>query len=134
MILLLDTNVVIDVLTADPSWSGWSTNALSAEVKRGRSLAIDEIVYAEVSAFFDTQRSLDIELAALSIELHSVTLQALYAAGRAFASYRHRGGPRSTILPDFIIGAHAADLNVPLVTRDVRRYRTYFPDLTLITP
>lgn len=130
--VLVDANVLLDILTADPTWEPWSSGAL-AEAAESSLLAINPIVYAEVSTGFDRLEELD---AALPEELQREALpwEAAFLAGRAFVAYRRRGGSRTAPLPDFYIGAHAAVRGYALLTRDARRYRTYFPDLPLIAP
>jgi predicted nucleic acid-binding protein len=127
----IDSNVLIDVFTADPAWGRWSERSI---IDLGDRPKINGIVYAEIAVRFGSRESLDSELAALEVDLIEPGLSALFSAGKAFAAYRDRGGSRTAILPDFIIGAHATSLGLPLVTRDPCRYRTYFPDLSLVTP
>lgn len=130
--VLVDANVLLDVLTADPTWEGWSSTAL-AEAAESSLLAINPIIFAEVSVGFDRIEDLD---AALPEELQREALpwDAAFLAGKAFRAYRSRGGARSVPLPDFYIGAHATVRGHRLLTRDARRYRTYFPDLPIIAP
>ena len=130
----LDTNVLLDILGVDPVWSDWSKDQLRHAADRGDRLVIDGIVYAELGAGFAEKRALDEFLQAAEIAVAPIPRPVFFRAGQAFATYRRRSSTRSSILPDFIIGAHAAELEVPLVTRDPRRYRAYFPDLELITP
>lgn len=130
---MVDANVVLDVLTADPVWSDWSLQRLEAAVAHGPLLA-DPVVYAELAVRFDRIESLEDTATELGLIVTPPPREALFAAGRAFGAYRARGGPRTTILPDLLIGAHAAVLGIPLLTRDARRFRSYFPKLALITP
>lgn len=130
---LIDTNVLIDLATNDPAWADWSQHHLDMASLRG-PLFIDEIVYAELSAGFGHIEALNTFLADAAIELTYLPTPALFLAGKAFARYRKAGGPRSSILADFFIGAHAAISQMPLLTRDARKYQTYFPEITLIAP
>lgn len=130
---LIDTNILLDLLTDDPVWSDWSSEALHAARAAG-PLMIDEIVYAELSVRFETILDLDTFLATTELDLAGTPRAALFLAGKAFRQYRAAGGARTGVLPDFFIGAHAAVLRIPLLTRDARRYRRYFPNLALIAP
>jgi predicted nucleic acid-binding protein len=132
--LLLDSNVLLDIFTGDSRWLEWSVEQIQPFADRPGFLLINGVIYAEISARAQSQEDLDLNLAGLGIRAVEPGRAALFRAGQAFAAYRDRGGPRSVILPDFIIGAHAAELGVHLVTRDPRRYRTYFPELKLISP
>jgi predicted nucleic acid-binding protein len=130
---LVDTNVLIDVLTADPSWGAWSRTALAAALERG-PLLINPVIYAEVSVRFASIEELDAALPADVFERAALPFRAGFLAGKAFARYRERGGERSAPLPDFFIGAHALIAGHRLLTRDAARYRSYFPRLTVIAP
>lgn len=130
---LVDTNVVIDVLTADPAWLDWSVEALLVAQERGAP-RINEITYAELAARYDAADALQRDLETLGVRLERTPQPALFLAGRAYAAYRSRGGPRTSLLADFFIGAHAEAAGLPILTRDPRRYRTYFPAVALITP
>ena len=130
---LVDTNVVIDIFTGNPVWSRWSTDRLTQARRRGR-LLINEVCYAELAPRFSVESELLAALGNLEIELERTPSSALFAAGHAFRRYRAAGGPRTNILPDFFICAHASVAGMPILTRDVRRYRTYFPDVELIAP
>ena len=134
MTLFLDSNVLLDIFTGDPRWADWSIGQIQPFANRPGHLFINGVVYAEISARAPSQDVIEGDLAGLGIGLVEPGRNALFRAGQAFAAYRDRGGPRSAILPDFIIGAHAAELEVRLVTRDPRRYRAYFPELALIAP
>lgn len=131
--LLVDTNVVVDILTGDKLWLEWSAEQLIAHSQAG-PLYINEICYAEISVRIESESKLQSELRELSIELERTPTHALFVAGQAFRRYRAAGGPRTTILPDFFVGAHAEVSQRPLLTRDPRRYRAYFPKVQLITP
>jgi predicted nucleic acid-binding protein len=130
---LVDSNVLLDVITADPRWSAWSTDALAREADRGE-LVVNPLVYAELAAGFADMADLD---AALPLDLYrreALPWDAGFLAGRCFALYRHRGGTRRSPLPDFYIGAHAAVASYRLLTRDATRYRAYFPRLEIVAP
>jgi predicted nucleic acid-binding protein len=130
---LVDTNVVLDVLTNDPAWLAWSAERLD-QCRRIDRLYINEIAYAELAVGIEREADLQEALAELSIELTRAPTSALFLAGRAFGRYRAAGGPRTGVLPDFFIGAHAQVARLPILTRDVRRYRIYFPEVELIAP
>lgn len=131
--ILIDTNVLLDVVTDDPTWVDWSQQQLNFAALRDR-LAINPVVYAEFSSRFRRIEDLDAMLASVEISVADIPRSALFLAGQVFKTYRSRGGPRTSILPDFFIGAHAAVLNAALITRDAGRYRTYFPTIELIAP
>jgi predicted nucleic acid-binding protein len=130
--VLVDSNVLLDILIPDPEWEGWSGETL-AEVAESSLLAINPVIYAEVSIGFDRIEELE---AALPAELRRESLpwEAAFLAGKAFLAYKRKSGTRSSTLPDFFIGAHAAVRGYSLLTRDTRRYRAYFPTLSLISP
>lgn len=130
---LVDTNVLLDVLTDDPVWGAWSASALAEALDAG-DVVINQIVYAEVSTGFSRIEALEDALPASQIMREDLPWAAGFVAGKAFLSYRRRGGTRATPLPDFYIGAHAAVKRMPLLTRDRARYATYFPSVRLITP
>ena len=130
---LVDTNVLLDLVTNDAEWADWSQRQLEAAAVRG-PLQINDVVYAELSVGFQRIEELDAVLAAAQIEMAPIPREALFLAGKVFQRYRAGGGSRTGVLPDFFIGAHAAVAGLPLLTRDVRRYRTYFPTLTLVAP
>lgn len=129
----IDTNVLVDWISDDPHWADWSIAQMRLAVLRG-PLFINDIVYAELSARYDTKEHLDEFVEGFGLESLQPSRDALFLAGKAFIRYRRAGGPRTSVLPDFFIGAHAAVLDVPLLTRDQKRYRSYFPSLELITP
>jgi predicted nucleic acid-binding protein len=130
---LVDTNVLFDVLVNDPLWRPWSVAMLEQRSGMG-ALTISDATYSELSPQFESARSLDVAIAALGVVLERIPKLALFVAGRTFERYRRRGGVRSNVLADFFIGAHAQVLDCPVLTRDVRRYRTYFPEVELIAP
>jgi predicted nucleic acid-binding protein len=130
--VLVDANVLLDILIPDPVWEGWSAGAL-ADAAESSLLVINPIIYSEVSIGFERIEDLD---AALPDELQREVLpwDGAFLAGKAYIEYRRRGGSRQSPLPDFFIGAHAAVRGYTLLTRDARRYRTYFPTLRIIAP
>jgi predicted nucleic acid-binding protein len=131
--LLVDTNVLVDILEDDPQWADWSVQQLRAQ-SQVHSLGINPIIYAELSLTFSTAEALDQTVTDLGLDVLEMPRPALFLAGKAFIRYRHAGGQKSNVLADFFIGAHAAVLGCPILTRDPRRYRTYFPTVPLITP
>jgi hypothetical protein len=132
-VTLVDTNILLDVVTNDPLWAGWSIQQLDAAALRG-ALMVNPVVYAELSVRFAAIEALDAMLGKAGVVLSDVPRPALFLAGKAFQRYRAGGGGRAGVLPDFFIGAHAAVTETPLLTRDPRRFRTYFPTVDLITP
>lgn len=131
--LLVDTNVLIDVLEDDPQWADWSIAQLRAQSKV-HPLSINPIIYAELSLTFSRVEALDDTIEKLGLTLLEIPRPALFLAGKAFAQYRKQGGKANNVLADFFIGAHAAVLGCPLLTRDVRRYQAYFSSVKLIAP
>lgn len=130
--VLVDSNVLLDILLPDPRWEDWSADTL-ARVADESLVAINPVVYAEVSVGFQEVEALEIALPP-EIRRESLPWDAAFLAGKAFVQYRRQGGARSSPLPDFFIGAHAAVSGYRLLTRDPVRYRHYFPRLELITP
>src|SRR5512138_3743449 len=133
MAVLVDSNVLLDVATGDPEWSAWSAEML-AHAADESVLVINPIVFAEVSIAFDRVEDLEAALPPDVYRREPLPYEAAFLAGRSFLAYRRRGGRRISPLPDFYIGAHAAIAGHQLLTRDARRYRTYFPRLVLIAP
>jgi predicted nucleic acid-binding protein len=131
--VLVDSNVLLDVATNDSRWGDWSAHAI-AESADYSTLIINPIIYAEVSVGFTSIEALNSALPATSYVREPLPWEAGFLAGKCFLSYRKRGGLRITPLPDFYIGAHAATENLALLTRDVARYRTYFPKLEILGP
>ena len=131
--VIVDSNVLLDVLTDDPRWSQWSSETL-ARCAEDSILAINPIIYAEVSIGFERIEALESALPDRDFRRLSLPFEAAFLAGKAFLGYRRRGGPRQTPLPDFYIGAHAAVSRLRLLTRDTSRFRSYFPGLELIAP
>jgi predicted nucleic acid-binding protein len=132
-VILADSNVLLDVITADRQWSCWSQAALDEWSRRGPVL-INPVIYAELAPAYDTLEKLDTAIDAVDLEFHDIPRSALFLASRAYLQYRRRGGTRRSVLPDFFVGAHAAVLDIPLLTRDTHRYRAYFPSLRLVAP
>ncbi len=130
---LVDSSVLLDVLTADPNWAAWSERQLTAAYDRGPVL-INPIIYAEVSAGFARIEDLDAALAPDDFGREPLPFEASFLAGKAFLAHRRRGGVRRSPLPDFYIGAHAAVRGHRLLTRDPVRVRTYYPSVALIAP
>ncbi len=130
---LVDTNVLLDLVTNDPDWSGWSIAQLEEAALKG-PLCINDVVYAELSVRYTRIEDLESMLDDAAIEVARTPRDALFLAGKVFVQYRKSGGARTGVLPDFFIGAHAAVSGLPLLTRDGGRYRTYFPSMALIAP
>lgn len=130
---LVDTNVLLDLVTDDPNWADWSIAQLEAASFNG-PLLINDAVYAELAVRYARIEDLDAFLDAAGLEMAPMPRAALFLAGKVFTQYRRSGGQKTGVLPDFFIGAHAAIGRLPLLTRDVGRYRTYFSSLKLITP
>lgn len=131
--LLVDTNVLVDVVDRDPAWFEWSAAQLRMQ-RRIHELLINPIVYAELSPNFASLQNLDMQIEGMGLGFRDLPKSALYIAGVAHRHYRQAGGPRESILADFLIGAHAAVLGCGILTRDVRRYRRYFPRVVLVAP
>lgn|SRR5574337_79954 len=131
--LLVDTNVLVDVLQDDPQWANWSIGQLRAQASI-HQLIINPIIYAEISLSFSTLEGLDSAVSTLALELRDIPRPALFLAAKAFVQYRKRGGSKLQVLPDFFIGAHAAVEGWPLLTRDASRFGTYFPTVEVIAP
>jgi predicted nucleic acid-binding protein len=132
-VILVDTSVLLDVLTGDPVWVGWSRPALERAAAED-DLAINDIVYSELSTRYETVEALDSAVDGLGLRHVSMPRTALFLAAKAFLRYRQQRGAKTGVLPDFFIGAHAAVANCSLITRDTRRIAHYFPGVTLIAP
>jgi predicted nucleic acid-binding protein len=132
-VTLVDTNVLLDLFTRDPAWAYWSLARLEEAALAGPVL-ISDVSYAEASIRFDQIEDFDAALTEAVIEVVRAPRQALFLAGKAFRQYRRVGGTRTGVLPDFFIGAHAMAEGWPLLTRDPKRYRTYFPKLVVMAP
>ncbi len=133
MAVMVDSCVLLDIVTEDSRWMSWSSSALASATETG-SLVINPVVYAEVSIGFERIEDLEAILAADIFVYRRIPQAAAFLAGKCFLQYRRRGGEKTAPLPDFFIGAHAAVEGLPLLTRDARRFRTYFPSLELICP
>ena len=130
---LLDTNVLLDILTDDPKWGDWSQRQFARAHEMG-PIPLNPILYAELAAHFSATGDLDHFLRPTVFKRLPLPYEAGFRASRAFLEYRRAGGAKTSPLPDFYIGAHAETAGLTLVTRDVARYRTYFPKVKLITP
>jgi predicted nucleic acid-binding protein len=131
-VLLVDTNILVDIMDADPQRADWSAQQLRAQ-RQVHELIINPVVYAELSPGFASQQNLDSQVDAMGLRFRDLPKSALYVAGVAHRQYRRAGGPRESILADFLIGAHAMVLGCGILTRDARRYRSYFPRVPLVT-
>ncbi len=131
--IFVDTNILIDIATGNPTWSDWSRHAIADAHAHG-PLLINAIVYAEFAIGFEAQFDCDAEIEKFDLTLVDMPKSAAFRAAQAFRLYRRGGGVHAGALPDFFIGAHASVAAAPLLTRDARRYRAYFPELTLIAP
>lgn len=131
--VLVDSNIIIDIFTEDPQWCAWSSEQLE---KLGNKyvLFINKIIYGEVSISFNKIEELEQALPNQILKRSQIPWEAAFLAGKIFLQYKKLGGNRSTPLPDFIIGAHAAVGNLILLTRDDKRFRYYFPKITMICP
>lgn len=131
--VLVDSNVLLDVIAGDSRWAPWSSTALAA-IADESVLVINPLIYAEVSIRYETIEAIDSVLPPNLFRREDVPYEAAFLAGKAYIRYRERGGRRRSLLPDFLIGAHAAVAGYRMLTRDSRRYRTYFPRLDVIAP
>jgi hypothetical protein len=132
-VLLVDTNVLVDVFQDDPDWADWSVRQLRAQAQ-AHELAINPIIYAELSLNFDSVAALDAAVDGLGLQFRDLPRSALFLAGKAFVKYRRAGGTKGNVLADFFVGAHAAVMGCGIITRDARRYRNYFPRVALLVP
>jgi predicted nucleic acid-binding protein len=130
--VLIDSNVLLDLMTEDKVWFAWSMAAIERAADRHR-LIINPVIYAEVSMRYSSLEDLDDALSKSLLDREPIPFEAAFLAAKSHQAYRRRGGARGSTLPDFFIGAHAAVAGYELLTRDVARYRTYFPTL-LIAP
>ncbi len=130
---LVDSNILLDVFTKGSAWWEWSLLQMENAAAAG-PLLINDVIYAETSIRFAHAEDFDQALVDIGVAVRTIPRPALFRAGKAFVQYRNSGGPRAGVLPDFFIGAHAEVAQLPLLTRDVRRYRSYFPTVNLITP
>ena len=130
---LVDSNVLLDVLTDGQTWGDWSQFRLDEAAARG-SLVINDVIFAEISVRYSSVKEVFFVLRSWKVEIIATPMDALFLAGKVFLRYRQAGGVRTGVLSDFFIGAHAAVADIPLLTRDARRYRSYFPAIELIAP
>lgn len=131
--LLVDTNVLVDVFENDPVWADWSIGQLRGQAQV-HALCINSVIYAELSLAFESMSMLDDAVEDLGIEVRETPRAGLFLAGRAFRKYRRAGGTRHNVLPDFFVGAHAAVERCAILTRDAKRYRHYFPSVKILAP
>lgn len=131
--ILVDTNVLLDVFADDAEWSEWSQDRLDS-ASATDTLAINAVIYSELSIGFARIEELEAVIKEASLAIEDIPREALFLAGKAFLRYRRTRGTKRSVLPDFYIGAHAAVMQWPLLTRDAARYRTYFPTVSLIAP
>lgn len=131
--LIVDTNVLVDVLEDDPAWADWSIAQLREQSKI-HDLVINPVIYSELSLTFEQIEDLDAVIEELELKFLELPRPALFLAGKAFVRYRRQGGVKTNVLSDFFIGAHAAVIECAILTRDNRRYRGYFPFVGLLTP
>ena len=132
-VTLVDANVILDIVTEDDEWLDWSSAMLEEAAEKG-TLAINPVVYAEVAVRFERIEDLEEALPSAYFRRDPIPWEAAFLAAKCFERYRRGGGARRSPLPDFLIGAHAAVAGMTLLTRDARRYRTYFPRLRLVAP
>ncbi|MBN2291720.1 MAG: type II toxin-antitoxin system VapC family toxin [Pirellulales bacterium] len=130
---MVDSCVLLDILTEDPAWFEWSSRAIDGAIETGR-LIINPIIYAEISIGYERIEELESVLPKNIMDFRPITREAAFLAGKCFLEYRQRGGIRTSPLPDFFIGAHASVENIPLITRDTTHFRSYFPNVELIHP
>lgn len=131
--VFVDTNVLVDVVERDPQWFGWSIGQLRC-LSIKEPLAINAIIYAELAATYSSSAILDQKIATMNLVFEDIPRRAAFLAGKAYVLYRCQGGTKNNVLPDFFIGAHATVLGCAILTRDIRRYSTYFPKVRLISP
>jgi predicted nucleic acid-binding protein len=130
---LVDSNVLLDVMTEDARWFAWSADAIERAADTAR-LVINPVIYADVSVRYRRIEDLDAALPRALFDREAIPFEAAFLAGKSYLAYRRRGGTKRSPLPDFFVGAHAAISGYQLLTRDAARYRTYFPKLSLIAP
>jgi predicted nucleic acid-binding protein len=131
--ILVDTNVLLDVLESDAEWAGWSQDQLDA-ASATDTLAINQIIYSELSMAFARIEEIEAVIEEVALKVEPIPREALFLAGKVFLKYRRAQGIKNNVLPDFFIGAHAAVMQWPILTHDVSRYRTYFPAVELMAP
>jgi len=132
--VLVDSNILVDVFEDDPHWADWSIDQLE-KLSSDNNLIINPIIYCEVSIAFDRIEDFENAIEEADFRMENIPKEALFLAGKVFLDYRRKSkSTKRSALPDFFIGAHAAVAGIPLLTRDTKRYRTYFPKLSLICP
>lgn len=131
--VLVDSSVILDVFLDDPEWGDWSEGVLS-KLSETRSLLINPIIYTEISIGFERIEELEKAVAECGLKMEPIPREALFLAGKAYVRYRKSKGKKVSPLPDFFVGAHAAVEGLDLVTRDVKRIKTYFPSVKVISP
>ena len=131
--ILVDSNVLLDIITEDAAWFGWSSETIAAHAEAS-TLVINPVIYGEVSVGFDRVEDLDAALPPSLFERTPIPWEAAFLAGKCFLQYKRRGGTRTSTLPDFFIGGHAEAAGISLLTRDTKRLSSYFPGVTLICP
>jgi predicted nucleic acid-binding protein len=131
--VLVDSNVILDLLSSDAEWFDWSVEAIESAAENSR-LVVNPVIFAEISVRFSRPEDVDEAVPQDMFNREPLPYDAAFLAGKAFVAYRRRGGTRQAVLPDFFIGAHAAVAGYQLLTRDAARYRSYFPRLKLIAP
>jgi len=131
--VFVDSRILLDLFTDDPVWAGWSESVLE-QYAQTNSLYINSIVYTEISIGFERIEDVDAAVAALNLRMLEIPREALFLAGKTFLEYRRNRGIKSSLLPDFFIGAHASVSRFDLITRDTSKYQTYFPRIRLIHP
>lgn len=129
--MIVDTNVLLDITEQDENWADWSQSQIGDHATR---LVINPLIYTELCYESGDAQEVDDILLMLGLRYEEIPRSALFLAAQAFRLYRERGGAKTILLPDFFIGAHAAAINLPILTRDIARYRTYFPEVALICP
>jgi predicted nucleic acid-binding protein len=130
-LVLVDTNVILDVADEDSSWFGWSHEQMK---RAALSLVINPLIYTELCYHAGELREVEATVQSLGLIYQDLPREALFMTARAFRQYHQKGGTKTAPLPDFFIGAHALVLGIPILTRDVNRYSTYFPEVLLISP
>lgn len=130
--ILVDSNIILDILTEDPNWYDWSASTLET-LAEDNKLIINDVIYSEISISFRYIEELE-EVLADSFIIQPIPKEALFLAGKIFVKYKNAGGLKQSTLPDFFIGAHASILGIPLLTRDKKGYKNNFPNLKIICP
>jgi predicted nucleic acid-binding protein len=131
--LMVDSNVLIDIFNKDSVWFDWSSSTIERYAEQVR-FTINPIIYAEISASFKKIEELEDALPESYFTKEPIPWEAAFLAAKVFIQYRKNGGKKDSNLPDFLIGAHAAVRGIPLITRDTKHYKTYYPHIELISP